>query len=85
MIENKSAAIMAEITKAVIGKNDIVEKILMAVLAGGLIFAAAQFLQVLVTGYHCLTGVLVRTVDADGIIFVQQGLAVCCGQLCGYL
>ena len=35
MIENKSAAIMAEITKAVIGKNDIVEKILMAVLAGG--------------------------------------------------
>ena len=26
---------MAEITKAVIGKNDIVEKILMAVLAGG--------------------------------------------------
>ena len=33
MIENKSAAIMAEITKAVIGKNDIVEKILMAVLA----------------------------------------------------
>ena len=34
MIENKSAAIMAEITKAVIGKNDIVEKILMAVLAG---------------------------------------------------
>ena len=35
MIENKSAAIIAEITKAVIGKNDIVEKILMAVLAGG--------------------------------------------------
>ena len=24
-------------------------------------------------------------VEADGIIFVQQGLAVCCGQLCSYL
>ena len=50
-----------------------------------LILAAAQFLQVLVSGYHCLTGVLVGTVDADGIFFVQQGLAVCCRQLCSYL
>jgi MoxR-like ATPase len=35
MSENKASAIMAEIKKAVIGKDDCVEKILMAVLAGG--------------------------------------------------
>jgi len=35
MIENKSSAIMAEIKKAVIGKDNCVEKILMAILAGG--------------------------------------------------
>lgn len=35
MNENKAAAIMAEVKKAVIGKDNTVEKILMAVLAGG--------------------------------------------------
>ena len=32
---NKAAAIMAEVKKAVIGKDDCVEKILMAILGGG--------------------------------------------------